>query len=167
MVTLYHALEHMASPSEVLEHVWGWLEPQGWLVIEVPNVEATCQSPGHRFHQAHPHSFNPASLGRLGEKTGFRRHRTDLSPDGGNITAIFARESRGSSTTEIPGNCERIMGIVRRHTLLRHFASSHPYVRPLRKLWGRLQEKRATRRFRSGKELLDSILSRELPPDFV
>ncbi|MCY3773122.1 MAG: methyltransferase domain-containing protein, partial [Gemmatimonadetes bacterium] len=47
MVTLYHALEHMASPSEVLEHVWGWLEPQGWLVIEVPNVEATCQSPGH------------------------------------------------------------------------------------------------------------------------
>ena len=68
LVTLYHALEHMASPSEVLEHVREWLEPRGWLVIEVPNVEATCQSPGHRFHRAHLYSFNPASLRRLGEK---------------------------------------------------------------------------------------------------
>ena len=163
IVTLYHALEHMASPSEVLEHVREWLEPRGWLVIEVPNLEATCQSPSHRFHRAHLYSFNPASLRRLGEKTGFRPHRIDLSPDGGNITAIFAKESLESIRTEIPGNCERILGVIRRHTLLRHFASSHPYARPLRKLRGRLQEKWATRRFGSGRELLDAIRSRELP----
>ena len=161
LVTLYHALEHMASPSEVLEHVREWLEPRGWLVIEVPNVEATCQSPGHRFHPAHLYSFNPASLRRLGEKAGFRPHRTDLSPDGGNITAIFAKESAGSARTEIPGNCKRVMGVIRGHTLLRHFASSHPYLRPLRKLRERLREKRATRRFHGGRELLDAIRSRE------
>ena len=135
-------------------------------MIEVPNLEATCQSPGHRFHQAHLYSFNPASLRRLGEKSGFRPHRTDLSPDGGNITAIFAKESLGSIRTKIPGNCKRVMGIIRRHTLLRHFASSHPYARPLRRLRGRLQEKRASRRFGSGRELLDAIRSRELPPSF-
>ena len=166
MVTLYHALEHMASPSAVLEHVRGWLEPRGWLVIEVPNVEATCQSPGHRFHQAHLYSFNAASLQLLGGKTGFRPHRTDLSPDGGNIAAVFAKETPEMSRTDIPGNCERVMGIVRGHTLLGHFASSHPYARPLKKLWQRLKETRATRRFHSGRELLDSIRSQELPTMF-
>lgn len=166
MVTLFHALEHMASPSEVLEHVGGWLESRGRLAIEVPNVEATCQSPGHRFHPAHLYSFNPASLRQLGGKTGFRHLRTDLSPDGGNITAVFEKEPVGSAGTEIPGNCERILEIVRGHTLWRHLASSHPYARPLRKLRGRLQEKRATRRFRSGKELLNDIRARELPAIF-
>ena len=166
MATLFHSLEHMASPSEVLEHVGEWLERRGRLVIEVPNVEATCQSPGHRFHPAHLYSFNPASLRHLGGKTGFRHLRTDLSPDGGNITAVFEKEGIGSAGTEIPGNCERILGIVRGHTLLRHFASSHPYVRPLRKLSERVQEKRATRRFHGGRELLDAIRSRELPAEF-
>ncbi|MCY4596033.1 MAG: class I SAM-dependent methyltransferase [Bryobacterales bacterium] len=163
MVTLYHSLEHMASPTEVLEHVRGWLEPRGWLVIEVPNVEATCQSPGHRYHQAHIYSFNDATLRRLGEKAGFRPHRTDLSPDGGNISAVFGKESPGPIRTGIPGNCERIMGTIQRHTLLRHFSSFHPYTRPLRRLGRRLKEKRAARRFHSGREVLDAIRSQELP----
>ena len=163
MVTLYHALEHMASPSEVLAHVRAWLRPRSWLVIEVPNVEATCQSPGHRFHQAHLYNFNPASLRRLGENAGFRPHRTDLSSDGGNITAVFGKDATGPTRTDIPGNCERIMGTIRRHTLPRHFTSSHPYARPLRKVWRHIQERRGTWRFRGGKELLDAIRAQDLP----
>ncbi len=163
MVTLYHALEHMATPSRVLEHIRGWLQPQGWLVIEVPNVEAACQSPGHRFHQAHLYSFNPASLQHLVRKAGFGLHQTDLSPDGGNVTVVFRKEAVGSLPAEIPGNCERILRVIKEHTLFKHFTSPHPYLRPLRKLWRSLEEKQATRQFSSGKALLDSIRLKYLP----
>ena len=163
LVTLYHALEHMATPSMVLEQVRRWLRPQGWLVIEVPNVEATCQSPGHRFHQAHLYSFNPASLQRLGRKAGFGLHQTDISPDGGNVTVVFGKETGGPVPAEIPGNCERILRIIKGHTLFKHFTSPHPYTRPLRKLLRSVEEKRVTRQFSSGKALLDWIRLKHLP----
>ena len=163
MVTLYHALEHMATPSMVLEHISRWLQPQGWLVIEVPNVEATCQSPGHRFHQAHLYSFNPASLQRLGQKAGFGLYQTHLSPDGGNVTVILRKETSRPLQAEIPGNYERIMRIVKEHTPFKHFTSPHPYIRPLKKLSRSFEEKWATRKFSRGKELLDSIRLKYLP----
>ena len=158
MVTLFHSLEHMAAPSMVLEHVRQWLRPHGWLVIEVPNVEATCQSPRHRFHRAHLYNFSRASLQQLGQKVGFRLHRTDLSADGGNLTAVFSKEFRAEpAPAGFVGGYEITVGIMRRHTLRRHFASIHPYARPVRKFRRAVEEAWRTRRFSRGREVLDSI----------
>ena len=44
---------------------------QGVLLIEVPNVEAVCIAPAHRFHFAHFYNFNRAALEALGRKAGF------------------------------------------------------------------------------------------------
>ncbi len=164
MVTLHHVLEHMAAPSLVLKHVREWLQPDGSLVIEVPNVEATCQSPSHRFHQAHLYNFNPSSLEHLGRRAGFCVQRTELSPDGGNVTVVFRKEDGVESVpAEIPENYERVMWILRGHTLARHYLSPHPYTRPFKKLACALQEWRGTRPFARGREVLDSIQLEPLP----
>ena len=44
---------------------------KGILLIEVPNVEAQCIAPGHRFHFAHFYNFSRATLEALGRKAGF------------------------------------------------------------------------------------------------
>ena len=164
VVTLYHSLEHMGAPSRVLAHVRRWLRPGGWLLVEVPNVEATCQSPGNRFHQAHLYNFNSACLRELGKKTGFALQRTELSADGGNVTAVFRKDADASETTRgIPGNYERIMHVIEAHSLLRHFTSRYPYWRPLSKLFRFAEEKLATRRFRRGREVLNSMRLSDLP----
>lgn len=158
VVTLYHSLEHLGSPSRVLARVRRWLRPGGRLLVEVPNVEAVCQFPSRRFHQAHLYNFNSACLRELGRKTGFALQRISLSSDGGNITAVFRKDAHPIDATRgIPGNCERIMRVIETHSLLRHFASRHPYRRPLTKLLRMVEERRAARMFSGGKEVLARI----------
>lgn len=167
MVTLFHSLEHMAAPSTVLAHIRQWLRPHGWLVIEVPNVEATCQAPGHRFHRAHLYNFSRASLQQLGRKAGFHLDRSDLSADGGNVTAVFRKATcAGPGSAELAGSYERTVQVMRGHTLRRHLSSIHPYARPFRRLGRALEEMWMTRQFSRGRDVLDSIRSERLaaPP---
>jgi len=167
IITIWHALEHTESPSSVLDRLRRALSADGVLVVEVPNVEATCQSPKSTFHEAHLYNFNVASLRGVAEKVGLREVRHAISPDGGNITMLLRGDpsrpgpAKGAS---IPGNCARISGIVSRHTDLRHYATHHPYARA----WGRLtrsvNEKREIAQLDGGRRLLDSLYSRALEP---
>ena len=86
VVTMYHALEHVEDPSAILSRLRGWMVDQGVLLIEVPNVEAVCIAPGHRFHFAHFYNFNRDALEALGRKAGFEPIQTTTSSDGGNLT---------------------------------------------------------------------------------
>ena len=70
-VTMYHALEHVEDPSAILSRLRGWIAERGVLFIEVPNVEAVCIAPAHRFHFAHFYNFNRDALEALGRKAGF------------------------------------------------------------------------------------------------
>lgn len=143
------------------------LKPSGILVIEVPNVEATCQAPQNTFHEAHIFNFNLSTLQKLAEKTGFTGIGQLTSDDGGNIT-LFARknaEKNGApAALAIPGNAESIIRIVRGHTPLKHYTTAHPY----RRLWHRLRqyfaEQYGTRDFTSGKALLDQLYAPTHPP---
>ncbi len=161
LITMWHVLEHTERPDEVLLKLHRRLKPEGMLVIEVPNVEATCQAPQNTFHEAHIFNFNLPTLQKLAEKTGFTGIGQLTSDDGGNIT-LFARKSaeEKSGTPEalaIPGNAERIIRTVRGHTLLKHYATAHPY----RRLWHRLRqylaEQHGIRGFVSGRLLLDRL----------
>ncbi len=161
VITMWHVLEHTERPAEVLLKLHRRLKPNGILVIEVPNVEATCQAPQNTFHEAHIFNFNLPTLRKLAEKTGFTGIGQLTSDDGGNIT-LFARKSaeeKGGppAALAIPGNAESIIRIVRGHTLLKHYATAHPY----RRLWHRLRqylaERHGTRDFISGKALLDQL----------
>lgn len=163
LITIWHVLEHTENPCDVLLKLHTLLKPQGILVIEVPSIEAICQSPKSTFHEAHIFNFNVATLQRLAEKAGFTEmtHPT-ISADGGNITIITQKKSAnsvGRRKFNIPGNSEKIVKIVRNHTPLKYYMTAHPYTRLLRRIRKSFLEKRGITNFTDGKQLLDQLYS--------
>lgn len=161
VITIWHVLEHTENPYAVLAKLHTLLKPRGILVIEVPNIEATCQSPKSTFHEAHLFNFNVSSLSRLAEKASFIEEEHSISADGGNITMFVQKASKSIKeyASVIPGNSERIISTVRHHTLFRHYISGNPYARFFRRVRQSLREKRGIRDFESGKQLLDRLYS--------
>ena len=160
IVTIWHVLEHTEDPGFILARLRSWLKPDGVLVVEVPNVEATCQAPRNTFHEAHLYNFNVVSLRRLAKKQGLYETSHLISQDGGNITMFFTRTEpliTDQFCAVIPGNCEWISRIVRQHTFLRHHLSLFPYVRVWQRLCRSLEERRETVAPSSGKAILDVL----------
>ena len=163
LITIWHVLEHTENPFEVLVKLYTLLKPRGILVIEVPNIEATCQSPKSTFHEAHIFNFNIATLQRLAEKADYAEITHVFSTDGGNITLLVQKESqRGNDRREltIPGNSRRIADIVGGHTPWKHYMIAYPYTRLLRRIRQVFLEKRGIEDFTGGKRLLDQLYSR-------
>ena len=161
VITLYHVLEHLEDPSGTIAGLRSLLKPGGYLIIEVPNVEGTCGEPAHRFHFAHLYNFNPATLAGLARKAGYTVLETSISSDGGNVAVFLQKASEPSGLdARIPGNRDRIVGILARHTRLRHYLSAHPYWRTLRKAGRAFDEWRMTKRFRSPVAILDALVAR-------
>lgn len=143
LITVWHVLEHTEDPGAVLGQLRRALAPGGMLVVEVPNVEATCQSPRSSFHEAHLYNFNRDTLHALAASQGLGVRGGGLSPDGGNLTAIFCAEgSAASACAGLPGNHDRVAAIVQAHTLWRYLLSPATWARSWRRLSGQWQERR-------------------------
>lgn len=67
LISLIHVLEHLPDPVNYLTDLrQGWLDPAGWLLIEVPNLYAhDC------FEIAHLVSYSSHTLSQLLQKAGF------------------------------------------------------------------------------------------------
>ena len=160
VVTIWHVLEHTEDPGFILARLRSWLKPDGVLVVEVPNVEATCQAPRSTFHEAHLYNFNVVSLRRLAKKQGLYESSHLISQDGGNITMFFTRTEPPIDdhfSAVIPGNYEWISRIVCQHSVLRHHLSPAPYVRAWQRLRRSLKEQHETVTLDSGKAILDAL----------
>lgn len=164
LVTVFHAVEHLESPFDILLQARQWLRPDGLLLVEVPNVEAVCQQPHTQFHCGHYYHFNLATLQALARRAGYSVVSSSTSADGGNITVIGQKTSAPPPASgELPGNYDRVASILRRHTAVRHLFSRHPYERPLRKLAARLAEQRSARLHRTPREVMDALIAETLP----
>lgn len=164
-ITTSHVLEHVDDPTLVLKKLHGWLKNDGILAIEVPNVEATCQSPKSTFHAAHLFNFNQATLSLLVEKCGFTVIKTFFSGDKGNLSLVARKNSAPVllPDTAIAGNFEKISNTVRKHTPLAHYFSLSPYIRLLNKIPRLLEERKSTENFTNAKAVLDSCYKKLLP----
>jgi 2-polyprenyl-3-methyl-5-hydroxy-6-metoxy-1,4-benzoquinol methylase len=158
-VTMYHSLEHVEDPSGVLSRLRRWLRPDGWLVVEVPNVEAICLAPHHRFHFAHFFSFNRLTLEALGRKTGFEPVRTAASEDGGNLTSVFRSAALEQEIPALAGNCARIAGVIRDHRPLSHYLSAAPYIGPFGRLRAYVADRAAARGRADARQVLDALVT--------
>ena len=157
-VTTSHVLEHVDNPSLALKKIHDWLKNDGILAIEVPNIEATCQSPKSTFHTAHLFNFNAATLSLLAEKCGFTVVKTFFSSDKGNVSLIARKNTDLAVTPKltIAGNCEKVCAIVTGHTPLAHYFSPSPYLRLINKIPRMLEEKSISNNFTDAKAVLDS-----------
>jgi SAM-dependent methyltransferase len=68
LVSMMHVLEHLPDPVGYLQDLrYKFIEPNGWLLLEVPNLYAhDC------FEVAHLVSFNAHTLTQVVQKAGFR-----------------------------------------------------------------------------------------------
>jgi 2-polyprenyl-3-methyl-5-hydroxy-6-metoxy-1,4-benzoquinol methylase len=162
VVTIWHVLEHTEDPGRVLALLRSWLKADGMLVVEVPNVEATCQAPHSTFHEAHLYNFNVVSLRRLAKKHGLYEAWHLISRDGGNITMFLTRAQpslEGPYEAAIPGNYEWVSNIVRGHSDFRRHLTPLPYLRLWQRLYRSLMERREITGAANGKVLLDELYS--------
>ncbi|WP_446809400.1 class I SAM-dependent methyltransferase [Methylomonas sp. 2BW1-5-20] len=160
VITIWHVLEHTEDPFFVLGKLHSLLKTDGVLVVEVPNIEATCQSPSSTFHEAHLYNFNLATLRRMGEKAGLLEDRHLFSEDGGNVTLFFKKAEPVADQAVswgIPENAERIAAIVRGHTNFRHYLGAAPYLRFIKRMTRSLLENRHVKGFENNKSLLDQL----------
>ena len=158
VVTMYHALEHVEDPSAILARLRSWITENGVLLIEVPNVEAVCIAPGHRFHFAHFYNFNRGALEALGRKTGFEAVSITTSPDGGNLISVFRAVDRAQPPQFDAANYARIAGVVKSHTEMKYYLSSSPYVGPVNRLKSYLADRRAARGCGTPRQVLDKLI---------
>jgi SAM-dependent methyltransferase len=162
VITMYHALEHVEDPVGILAKLRGWLTPGGRLVIEVPNVEARCLHPRHRFHFAHFYNFNRATLEATGRQAGFEPVQTSTSPDAGNLITTFRVAQRAptvpSSPVTLVGNYERVSRSIRGHTAAGYYLSAAPYAGPLGRLRAFLKDRAAAHGRGTARDVLDGLL---------
>lgn len=159
VITIWHVLEHTENPLQVLAKLRSLLKPEGTLVVEVPNIEATCQAPASTFHEAHLYNFNLATLSKMGEKVGLSAAQHVFSEDSGNVTVFFHKNEVPSHAQDwqIPDNAQKIGAIVRGHTPLKHYLRATPYLRFLKKLNRTLAERNLGQPVTDSKSLLDQL----------
>jgi SAM-dependent methyltransferase len=159
VVTMYHALEHVEDPAAILSRLRSWMVDRGVLLIEVPNVEAVCIAPGHRFHFAHFYNFNRETLEGLGRKAGFETVQTATSSDGGNLTSVFRVAAGPQPPRFDPANYARVAGVVKGHTLLKYYCSASPYAGPVSRLRTYLADTRAARGCETPAQVLEKLIN--------
>lgn len=159
-VTMFHTVEHLDSPFDVMRRAREWLASGGFLFVEVPNVEAVCQQPHQQFHRGHLYHFNLATLEAMGRRAGYAVAGGSTSPDGGNISVVFRKvDGPPAVSVGIPGNFDRVRSVLRRHTAVRHLLTRYPYVRPVVKLAARLDERRRAGAQRPARAILDDLIT--------
>lgn len=164
LITLHHVLEHLADPRAAMRILHGWLRPGGHLVVEVPNVEATCQAPAHTFHRAHLFTWGLPTLERLGLETGLAPVASQVSGDGGNIDVIFVRDDRldlpaGVIRAHTDGYGQRVAAVLRSHTPMRHYLSVRPARRLATRLLRQIGERAAVRHPAGPRGILDALVA--------
>lgn len=72
LVTLFHVLEHLEEPGKALQEIAARIDPQGWLVIEVPDISAKWSALGlWQIHISHRSYFCQETLEALLSNNGF------------------------------------------------------------------------------------------------
>jgi 2-polyprenyl-3-methyl-5-hydroxy-6-metoxy-1,4-benzoquinol methylase len=155
MVLLYHVLEHVPRPSDVIAVLRPWLKPGGALIVEVPNLESGCEAPISRFHHDHLSYFTPRTLSAFAANAGLSPARVELSPDGGNIL-LMARADAAAAPVDLDREYEKVHGRFGTRSAVEFYLSALPYTRMLSRARRYVQTSLASRRFSSPTEILDA-----------
>ena len=90
VITMFHVMEHIPDPIKTFKKLYDLLNEDGFLFIEVPNIESFSQSPGNTFFKAHIHYFSAATLIACASQYFVS---VDLDNSGNNISILLNRRS--------------------------------------------------------------------------
>jgi len=141
-IRMSHVLEHLNDPIRYIRMVSRWLQPNGVLYIEVPNIERYCaaKSSGGLFHFAHIYNFNPWTLRAVSHLAGMKELETTKAryADETSIFLTKGDEQITSMETINPSNGERLLALISEHQ--RHGPRLSPTKKMIRKLKKRISE---------------------------
>jgi SAM-dependent methyltransferase len=145
VITIWHVLEHLEDPADVLKHLAKLLKANGKIVIEVPNIESIAQAPKSTFHLAHLYNFSKHTLSAILAKNGFKVLSITLTQDGGNMTGVFQKEVGEISPASFldPSGAEKLERFLLSRSQIAHYLRPKPYLRLLSKIRRSLAEKKA------------------------
>lgn len=118
LVTLFHVLEHLEEPGKALQEIAARIDPNGWLVIEVPDILGKWPALGlWQIHISHRSYFCHETLEALLRNNGFTVHHSTCEAYGiyeGNLR-VYAQLSTHDAAAE-PVAVQRL-GEIRSHIL--------------------------------------------------
>jgi len=88
VITMFHVMEHIPEPVKIFKKLYDLLKEDGYLFIEVPNIESFSQSPNNTFFKAHIHYFSATTLIACASQYFVG---VDLENSGNNISILFNR----------------------------------------------------------------------------
>lgn len=115
IVTLFHVLEHLDEPGATLDMLARWLPPDGWLVIEVPDLEDWSRLGLQYVHVSHRSYFTSRTLTALLARHGFRVHAVQRELYGIHPTnlRVFARPGPAETATPRPPDAAALREVIR------------------------------------------------------
>lgn len=106
VIALFHVFEHLEYPAAALEWMHRTLDPDGWLVIEVPDILGEWASVGlMSFHIAHRTHFSAQTLCNLLAANGFTPWFVSRSDEDGIYPGnlrVFARPGEAGPAYPLP-----------------------------------------------------------------
>ncbi len=152
LVTMFHVLEHLCDPVEMLRAIAQRLSPQGLLFVEVPDV-ASLSSPRNTFFRAHTLYFSAHSLRAVAAAAGLEVAAENFE-EGGNLRVLL-RVARTAVAAQWAPSDALVRGQQARRWsryLLHRLLEGRAWHRHLR----RLEEKRTASQHADARLLLDA-----------
>jgi len=166
LIVSHHVVEHLRDPAAELRRMNQWLKEGGYLLIEVPNIEAERHSPNNRFHFAHIYNFNGVALEELAARQGFLLiEEASKNDHEHHLHMIFQKKEiptgKGKYTeVQLKDNAQHLYQKLLSHTAFRHYLTLTPYSRAIRKIKNSVVEKWTIKKLKRGKDVADGVFSK-------
>jgi len=157
VITMFHVMEHIPDPIKTFKKLYDLLNEEGFLFIEVPNIESFSQSPGNTFFKAHIHYFSAATLIASASQYFVS---TDLDNSGNNISILFNKRS-SSKDFELPKklNIDASRALITQKSWFNYVFKGRGYLKALNRVRVIIQDARLAKI--EPKAILDAIVSKQ------
>ena len=154
VITMFHVMEHIPDPIKTFKKLYDLLNEDGFLFIEVPNIESFSQSPGNTFFKAHIHYFSAATLIACASQYFVS---ADLDNSGNNIRILFNRRS-SSKDFELPKklNIDASRALITQKSWFNYVFKGRGYLKALNRVRVIIQDARLAKI--EPKAILDAIV---------
>ena len=153
LITMFHVLEHIPNPAKVMRRLAELIQPGGFLMIEVPNIQQADASPSNIYFKAHLFYFAAPTL-RAFASPYFDPVKID---DSGNLKVLFRRRpSDGNLCLPTLQEVNTIKNRLKEKGWLEYLVKGGGWKRPIKRvaqLFNELKIKKLTPR-----QTLDSLI---------
>jgi len=157
IITMFHVMEHIPNPINTFKKLYDLLNNDGYLLIEVPNIETYSQSPDNTFFKAHIHYFSKITL--ICSASQF--FSVIDSDNTGNLYVLF-KKNKTVQNLKLPTQAQVVKTekILKKKGWLNYITKGKGYKKAFNRIKVIIQDKKLIER--SSKEILDAIILHKL-----